>query len=46
MSERAKLIPVIVEGMVQLFDIYIDGKWIGSRRTETQCNEAIEWALR
>jgi hypothetical protein len=24
-------------GLVELFDIYIDGKWIGSRRTRSQC---------
>lgn len=46
MSPRANLLPVIVNGEVQLFDIYIDGKWIGSRRTEKQSLQAIDWALR
>jgi hypothetical protein len=31
---------------VQVIDIYIDGVWIGSRRTDKQCHEAIAWALR
>lgn len=45
-NERAKVVPVIVDGSIQLFDIYIDGKWIGSRRTESQCADAVDWALR
>ena len=25
----------------QLYDIYINGEWIGSRRTKPQCEDAI-----
>lgn len=28
----------------QLYDIYIDGRWIGSRRTTKQCEEAARHA--
>ena len=29
------------DGSVLLFDIYVDGKWIGSRRTFAQCREVV-----
>lgn len=25
----------------QLYDIYVEGRWIGSRRTVEQCNQAV-----
>lgn len=34
---RLESIPVIVDGAVQLYDMYVDGKWHGSRRTLEQC---------
>jgi hypothetical protein len=42
MDERVKLVPVIVDEEVQLFDIYINVRWIGSRRTEKHSLEAAE----
>lgn len=34
-------------GEVQLIDIFIDGKWIGSRRTEEQCRQEVgNWETR
>lgn len=27
----------------QLYDIYVDGCWIGSRRTQEQCEMAAAW---
>ena len=29
------------DGEIQLYDIFIENEWIGSRRTEKQCREAI-----
>jgi hypothetical protein len=29
------------DGKIQLYDIYIKNQWIGSRRTEEQCLQAI-----
>lgn len=42
----ARLIPVVEDGDILLFDIYVHGKWIGSRRTEQQAIRAAEQALR
>jgi hypothetical protein len=32
------------DGEIQLFDIFIENRWIGSRRTEKQCHDAIRFA--
>lgn len=32
------------DGGVILIDMYVDGVWIGSRRTEAQCREALRHA--
>lgn len=40
-----RLVPVIVDGEVQLYDIYIDGRWIGSRRILRYCWEVIDALL-
>jgi hypothetical protein len=29
------------DGEIQLFDIFIENEWIGSRRTEKQCIQAV-----
>lgn len=29
------------DGSTQLFDLFIEGRWIGSRRTREQCFEAL-----
>jgi ribosomal protein S18 acetylase RimI-like enzyme len=29
------------DGEIQLFDIFVENQWIGSRRTETQCLQAV-----
>lgn len=34
---NVKLVPVVRDGLVLLFDIYINGEWHGSRRTARQC---------
>jgi hypothetical protein len=31
-----KVVPVIVDGEIQLYDVYIEGEWFGSRRTISQ----------
>jgi hypothetical protein len=31
-------VPVYVNGTVQLYDMYIDGMWHGSRSTLAQCD--------
>jgi death-on-curing protein len=42
-SEGLDLIPVCdANGQVLLYDIYVDGKWHGSRRTEEQCRLQVE----
>ena len=42
---KTKLVPVLdKDGNVILFDMYIDGVWIGSRRTEEQCWEQLRHA--
>jgi hypothetical protein len=33
--------PVVVDGDIQLYDIYVEGRWIGSRRTIGQCRQAV-----
>lgn len=38
--------PVYVDGRVQLYDIYINGEWIGSRRTWQQCSLSIDYHKR
>lgn len=40
------LIPVYVDGEVQLWDIRVNGKWIGSRRTFKQAWDPVEFVLR
>lgn len=34
-----KTVPVIVKDEVQLLDMYVDGEWHGSRRTQQQCDD-------
>ncbi len=41
---EVKLVPVKdADGEVVLYDIFIDGKWIGSRRTIPQAIAAQAW---
>jgi len=36
------LAPVFgTDGEIVLYDIYIRGRWVGSKRTEKQCHEVI-----
>lgn len=35
------LVPVYYKGLIQLYDIYVEGTWQGSRRTIKQCHETI-----
>ena len=30
-----------VDGAIQCYDIFLDGKWFGSRRTVEQCEDAM-----
>jgi hypothetical protein len=32
------------DGEIQLYDIFVENQWIGSRRTERQCIAAIQHA--
>lgn len=34
------------KGEVQLHDIFLDGKWIGSRRTKVQAELEAEYAIK
>lgn len=43
---KHSLEPVIVDGKVLLYDIYVEGEWIGSRRTITQCYDDIHNLLK
>jgi hypothetical protein len=52
-SERAYLLGVYERGwkceeneVPQLYDIFLDGEWIGSRRTPKQCEQHIAWVTR
>jgi hypothetical protein len=29
------------DGKIQLFDIFVENQWLGSRRTEKQCREVL-----
>ena len=40
--EGAKLVSVNVDGVPQLWDIFINGKWHGSARTIEQCKERVK----
>lgn len=43
-ARETKTIPVFDrDGTVLLYDMYLDGKWIGSRRTLPQCAESFAW---
>ncbi len=44
--EFAEFYPVHTPGLPTVYDIYIDGKWIGSRRTKEQCDEAVRASMR
>jgi len=37
----SRFVAVFVDGVAQLYDIFYDGEWLGSRRTIAQCEEAI-----
>jgi hypothetical protein len=39
------LVSVIVDKKIQCWDIYVDGVWQGSRRTEKQCFAYIDWLI-
>ena len=41
----AMTVPVFVDDVIQLYDIYVGGVWIGSRRTEEQCRAAVRGLL-
>jgi hypothetical protein len=41
-----KLIEIVHKGEVQLYDIYINDEWCGSRRTLKQCIIFIEQGKR
>jgi len=30
-------------GFALLFDLWVNGKWVGSRRTVEQCEEYLSW---
>lgn len=32
-------------GFVILFDLWVEGKWVGSRRTAEQCAEFLSWYI-
>jgi hypothetical protein len=34
------------DGAIVLFDMWLDGQWLGSRRTVAQCREEFEYAER
>jgi hypothetical protein len=39
---KAETVPVRdKDGNVVLYDMYVDGRWIGSRRTLAQCGEDL-----
>ena len=43
MSKQIEFIPVKNNrGEIELYDIYVDGTWIGSRRTLAQCELAVK----
>lgn len=47
MSIELKPVADPKSGEVQLIDIFIDGQWIGSRRTEEQCRQGVRnWEAR
>jgi len=35
------IVPVSADGKAVLYDIYVDGEWVGSRRTIGQCHEFV-----
>lgn len=38
--------PLVDErGHVILFDLWVSGRWVGSRRTTVQCEEALTWII-
>ncbi len=40
------VVPVLDErGMVVVFDLWVAGKWVGSRRTADQCAEWLTYLL-
>lgn len=45
---HARYVPVYDpnNGSVQLYDIYMDGKWIGSQRTLEQCEDRVQFLLK
>lgn len=43
---KARFVPVFDKlGQVELYDIYLDGEWIGSKRTIEQCEDRIQFLL-
>lgn len=34
-----KTVPVVVKNEVLLYDMYVNGAWHGSRRTQEQCEQ-------
>ena len=40
---KTELVPVYEEnGNILLYDMYVNGNWIGSRRTVEQCDRILE----
>jgi hypothetical protein len=39
--DLAKLVDVNLDGEHQLWDVYLDGQWLGSRRTIDQCKVLV-----
>lgn len=47
MTKLVKYVPIYKhdEDEILLYDIYIDDKWYGSRRTYEQCEMYVKWLL-
>ena len=45
---RARYVPVFdpKDGTIQIYDIYLDGEWIGSKRTIQQCEDRVQFLLK
>jgi hypothetical protein len=45
---RARYVPVfdLKDGTIQIYDIYLDGEWIGSKRTIQQCEDRVQFLLK
>ena len=39
---KTELVPVYEKDKILLYDMYVDGEWIGSRRTVEQCERIFD----